>query len=219
MRGRVIAQVTTISPQAFSLEQRNKGLTERFLQLQQHLKFFRDTTSGGKATDPNLTFTPNERRRVMRVLLADGTFAFFPLESTADSFSVKPQTSTCDEIDRYLSVYDNEPSVLKCNLNDLQRARAELREKMMICVQKRVFCCEDQTTRATLRFGLAPIDVEVGDHIAVLHGSRVPIVLRPVPSAEQKADYEMVGQCYVEGAMCGESVVWKEDEAATLLLR
>jgi hypothetical protein len=74
-----------------------------------------------------------------------------------------------------------------------------------------------------LSFALAPWQsdseshsVQSGDHIAILHGSRVPIVLREV--SEREGTYSVVGQCYLEDAMFGEMVSWAPDEAKTFIL-
>jgi Heterokaryon incompatibility protein (HET) len=71
------------------------------------------------------------------------------------------------------------------------------------------------------KFALAPSsengnwvqDGDTRDAIAILHGSRVPVVLREVTGG-----YKVVGQCYLEDAMFGEAVTWEEHEADTLTL-
>ncbi|KAL8774318.1 MAG: hypothetical protein Q9209_001069 [Squamulea sp. 1 TL-2023] len=49
--------------------------------------------------------------------------------------------------------------------------------------------------------GLAPKTVREGDHIAVFLGCQSPIVLRP----NDDGGYLVVGECYVDGLMCGEA--------------
>lgn len=56
--------------------------------------------------------------------------------------------------------------------------------------------------------GMGPESAQEGDHVAVLHGSRVPYVLRHEPS---KDEYRFVDECYVQGMMQGEIV---EDQGA-----
>ncbi|KAF2145870.1 uncharacterized protein K452DRAFT_102434 [Aplosporella prunicola CBS 121167] len=65
------------------------------------------------------------------------------------------------------------------------------------------------------RIGLAPELCEVGDALAVLHGCRVPLVLRRVEGEES---YRLVGDCFVEGAMNGEAVSWFDCEADEIVL-
>jgi hypothetical protein len=64
------------------------------------------------------------------------------------------------------------------------------------------------------RLGLAPEGTEIGDKVAILHGSRVPIVLREQAGGK----YTVLGQCYYEGAMFGESVGWHEHQAQKMIL-
>jgi heterokaryon incompatibility protein (HET) len=59
------------------------------------------------------------------------------------------------------------------------------------------------------RYGLVNLNARVGDVISILHGSKVPIVLRP----SSNDTYQVVGQCYLEGCMYGEEVTWEENEA------
>ena len=48
---------------------------------------------------------------------------------------------------------------------------------------------------------MAPNGVLVGDKIAILHGSKVPCVLRAVDEA--KKEYRVISQCYLDGWMFG----------------
>lgn len=61
------------------------------------------------------------------------------------------------------------------------------------------------------RLALTPDWAERGDQIALLHGSRTPVVLR------QRCDgnFEVVGQCYYDGAMYGEMANF-DDNAANI---
>jgi hypothetical protein len=63
---------------------------------------------------------------------------------------------------------------------------------------------------------LGPKNVRKWDHIAILRGSSVPWVLKAVDAIEDQ--YEIVGRCFVDGAMHGEAVDWSEDEADTFVL-
>jgi len=55
-----------------------------------------------------------------------------------------------------------------------------------------------------------------GDCIAVLNGSSIPWVLREHEDGCEY--YEVVGQCFVDGVMYGETVTWNEDEVDTFVL-
>ncbi|KXT03365.1 hypothetical protein AC578_3961 [Pseudocercospora eumusae] len=73
--------------------------------------------------------------------------------------------------------------------------------------RKAVFCARG-------RFALVPDMVEKGDKIALLHGSRTPVLLRQ----RQNATYAAIGQCYYDGAMYGELADSNEDHADTFVL-
>ncbi|KAF2146190.1 uncharacterized protein K452DRAFT_107214 [Aplosporella prunicola CBS 121167] len=60
--------------------------------------------------------------------------------------------------------------------------------------------------------GQGPVDVEIGDHVYVLFGSRVPFVLRPVdarsgaPGTQHSRSFQYIGDAYVHGIMDGEAL-------------
>jgi hypothetical protein len=63
-------------------------------------------------------------------------------------------------------------------------------------------------------FGLAPMDAEVGDRIALLEGGEVPYILRRKLGEEN--EWEIIGDAYVHGIMDGEG--WKLDELVDIIL-
>jgi hypothetical protein len=69
------------------------------------------------------------------------------------------------------------------------------------CHSRNIFALEKHT------IALGPPNTEAGDVICILHGSKLPIVLR-----RQDDKWGLVGQCYVDGAMFGEAVTWTEFE-------
>lgn len=81
------------------------------------------------------------------------------------------------------------------------------------------------------RLGLAPwmdtrarVGEERGSAIVVLHGCSVPIILERVDGggggddAGEEGEWKVVGDCYVEGVMFGESVVWDVQDARSFVL-
>ncbi len=62
-----------------------------------------------------------------------------------------------------------------------------------------------------LAFGTGPLEVKIGDKIAILSGLRWPVILRGVYEEieqdyqEESAIWEILGICYIEGAMLGEA--------------
>lgn len=75
---------------------------------------------------------------------------------------------------------------------------------------RKLFMSEDEEW-----LGLAPMDAEVGDIIAVLEGGPVPYILRPRIGAEAGC-YELIGDAYVHGLMDGEG--WKPDLLQEIVL-
>lgn len=72
--------------------------------------------------------------------------------------------------------------------------------------------------------GVGPRTLCVGDHIFIVRGARVPLVLRPIEdnflaasSSSLCRDYFYVGRCYLHGYMDGEAVA-PETEWQTLHL-
>jgi hypothetical protein len=62
--------------------------------------------------------------------------------------------------------------------------------------------------------GLAPMDAQVGDMIALLEGGNVPYILRPKIGTGN--EWEMIGDAYVHGIMDGEA--WKPDQLVDIVL-
>jgi hypothetical protein len=87
------------------------------------------------------------------------------------------------------------------------RATAKLRQWGGICLGRRIVFGDGQA------MGLVSKNADAGDEICILHGSRVPIVLRRSGSG-----YEVIGQCYWHNWMYGDKVDWKEGEGDTFLL-
>lgn len=55
---------------------------------------------------------------------------------------------------------------------------------------------------------LVPKTSEVDDHVSILHGSSLPLVLR----SATKGQYALVGSCFVDGIMYGEGVHWDDGD-------
>ena len=57
------------------------------------------------------------------------------------------------------------------------------------------------------RFGLAPATAGVGDEVCVILGANLPYLVRKVPDFDVDAPkYSIVGSCYIDGLMYGESL-------------
>jgi hypothetical protein len=86
--------------------------------------------------------------------------------------------------------------------NDEFDARSLWFEVRWMCRRRTILALEEHT------LGLGPPNTEPGDVICILHGSKLPIVLR-----RQGDRWRLIGQCYVDGIMFGEAVTWAEDDA------
>ena len=99
-------------------------------------------------------------------------------------------------------------------------------ERVQCVVWLRKMVLVPQTDQPEPVLALAPLEIKAGDIIVVLYGLSVPVVLRPhlVPYADEglngtrangkgvngaagkpKFEYELIGECYVDGMMDGEA--------------
>lgn len=69
------------------------------------------------------------------------------------------------------------------------------------------------TTKGVI--GITNKAVRAGDVVAILHGYDTPAVLR---RQGEMGPYQYVSGCYLENAMYGEEVTWREDEADEIVL-
>ena len=88
----------------------------------------------------------------------------------------------------------------------------KLEDLVMIAEKKRVFYTEN------LQLGMAAGAVQEGDQIAIVHGSKVPLILRQAKGGS--GEYYVISQCYLDGWMYGNSprerphphgMWWKEE--------
>jgi hypothetical protein len=218
--GRVIDRIAYVSSHDFNRDDRNKGGISRFLKLHEYVGTLCQlppfALDAHDQTPENKTQTDKDNllRRLLKVVVADRAY-----NSNALDLDTSPKHThlTANELDDLLKAYDQDDSIRMenfriPNFDHLTETRAVLREKMMICYRKRVFHGE----KASL--GLAPRDCAVGDVVVVLHGSKVPCVLRKEEEGSETS-YRFVGQCYYEGAMYGDCCDWGEDAGEEFELR
>ena len=71
---------------------------------------------------------------------------------------------------------------------------------------------------ASIKFNLAASVMQVNDSIVVLHGSKVPVMMRPT----QEHRWILASQRYLKGSMFGEDDAnirgWKEEDAGSFVL-
>lgn len=149
-------------------------------------------------------FQPLTMDRLLQTLLADGSFAF---DEGARELCRNGLSESY--IGRVLEVYDS-LQVPHVDLSADNRALASsLRDHARVAWGRTVFLGE------TGVLGLAHNNVERGDLVCIIHGSKVPLVLRPVAGDQ----YLLMGQCYMEGVMRGEATKdWNEQDADHFVL-
>lgn len=71
------------------------------------------------------------------------------------------------------------------------------------------------------KFGVGPRDVQPGQEVWIVGGSRIPLILKPQPSCISETgckDFTLLGECFVYGIMKGEAVVGREKQAHEIRL-
>jgi hypothetical protein len=68
---------------------------------------------------------------------------------------------------------------------------------MYVAERKRVFVIDN------LQLGMASSAAKIRDKIAIIHGSKVPCILREVEGGA--GEYRVISQCYLDGWMYGKS--------------
>jgi hypothetical protein len=78
------------------------------------------------------------------------------------------------------------------------------------------------TTKEGL-FSMTPLRVSEGCRLAVLHGAKVPLVLRPrLWKGNAEETFEPVGPAYVHGFMDGQAMKWAKEgrlQSSTFVLQ
>jgi hypothetical protein len=100
--------------------------------------------------------------------------------------------------------------LLHTNLPDL--VRQFLTAVRPVVWDRRAFKSTSNCDSAQSMIGLAPRATDIGDHICILYGCSVPVVLRKVTECTDNAWWELIGEAYVCGAMDGEMVRSAEPE-------
>jgi hypothetical protein len=145
--------------------------------------------------------------RILKVVLADGALLYDTPEFSKGVYLL--DTELMDLTHAYLQFHSPDSvSSTPSQLAPYARNVYSLRNLSRVALERRLVVCDDG------RLGLVHQSVQEGDLIAVLHGSRTPVVLQP--RADGK--FEIKGQCYFEDSMHGESIFWDEDQADEFIL-
>jgi hypothetical protein len=128
------------------------------------------------------------RERLLKVFFADGIS-----QVEEDSHPLSPQ-----KIDFLLSRYD--AIAAADNDNKVLRDLYALEEYCGTLRHRRLF------STASGKLVLGSSAMELGDHIAIIFGSRTPLILRSLKDSK----FKLIGECYVEDIMYGDACVWDE---------
>lgn len=215
VRGKKVDIVRTIVDHRFDELSDEKDLT-RYFCLQRICASH--AAHAEKKGTPLKTSTLNERRQRGQAMIAAMTATYSSYSSfTTDNFVGSPPDATFnDELVFMLTYHDDimedaEPlyhrglphalSFMPRTYGGWKSAMSKLRQWGSICVGRRIVFGEGQG------FGLVPKTTHCGDMVFILHGSKVPVVLRRLGRC-----YRVVGQCYWHDWMYGENVNWSEGE-------
>lgn len=132
--------------------------------------------------------------RVLAVLMAQ------------DLRSFGTDTQRENTLDKMLHAYHNyKPAVKRDSApedaSEIREFVRTLSRRKSLCEKKRVFCSKGDL------IGLGPQDIRQDDFICILHGSKVPCILR-----KENRRWQVIGQCFYELWMLGDLVDWKEEE-------
>lgn len=223
--GKVLGTVSWLSPPNFEGVYYREGL-KKVLGLDVHLSYLKAYLGFAPSVKKG-PLLEDTKAQLMRTLLADGAFG----HGGKIPDSMNELIEICDledEIENQVSQAGHH------NLSPIWKGRKEqldrCREWSLIVQRKKLFLCDRRDGKA-LHLGLAPRTIRVGDVVAILRGSKVPVVLRksetktmePIPSGDPDADvgWEVVGQCYLDQWMDGRppaGTEWCESEKIFLLV-
>jgi hypothetical protein len=190
VRGKIIGQVAVVS----SVAHESRQLVPQVWKLEQVVE---SLVLGSRSQGTLLPLTPSDpelMRRVLAVLMAQNMRSFIS--------NIHRENA----LDKMLRAYHNYERVVKKDstledASELEELAQKLARRILLCVKKRVFCSRDGL------IGLGSQHISENDFICILHGSKIPCILR-----KQNRGWEVIGQCFYERWMHGELVDWKEQE-------
>lgn len=195
VQGKIIDSIKAFPTQGFSkiFTSSNQGTAyflgwEGLLQgLRRYLYSMRD-----KLQDQVELKIETLERDVMRTVLADGTMG-----------SQQPLRCVYEMLDAN-KLWAKARGHREAGRNGLTEEEKELlkdyeklEDLVLVAESKRVFMTE------YIQLGMVPVTAQIGDQIAIIHGSRVPCVLREVRG--KSGEYRIISQCYLDGWMYGKT--------------
>lgn len=148
--------------------------------------------------------------RLLKTLLADGSFTLSQALRTqcSDGLSTSYITELLETYHLLERFSKKQWRHMPSTKTDVGRRAAQLCDHARVAWGRRLIVSSDW------RLGLVHESACEGDVICIIHGSKVPLVLRRL----QSGHYRLIGQCYFESAMRGEEVTWGEDDADEFIL-
>jgi hypothetical protein len=220
VQGKKIEEICFLSGPHFENLEKDLNL-DQFLRLEHHgASWLHYTETRGCPLVQERTF--ETCKPIARALMKAMTASFTRLDSfTSENIVAIPPDEIYDELVFMVAWYDlimsgetiyhqgkpHSLSFMPRTWGSWKKAMAKLRQWVSICSGRRIVFGEKQG------FGLVPKKATEGDIVCILHGSKVPIVLRRLGRV-----YRVIGQCYWHDWMDGEKVHWAEDEADSFLL-
>lgn len=134
----------------------------------------------------------NIKRDLMRTILADGALG-----------SEQPLR----RIDRFIEAIERTEEIrqlreqrvgLSAEQKQIVADYEQMENLALVAEKKDIFFTKG------FQFGLVSCVAEIGDQIAILHGSKAPVVLRKVVG-DKENEYKVICQCYLNGWMYGQS--------------
>jgi len=206
VRGKIIREVTHTLPftqiDREPATSRHQWPVHSYLNIARLVDVLREIWPEGRTTP--------SREHILKTCLADGSFVFNRTRSdhnrngmsTAD---IKVLLQTYEYLHALAALQDTQP----CKPTKSWKIKAtQLRDHARVAWGRQVIVGRDW------RLGLAHRSVCEGDLVCVVHGSKVPLVLRRLANGY----YRLMGQCYLEGTMRGEEVTWDEASAEEFVL-
>jgi len=154
--------------------------------------------------------TTSSREHILKTCLADGSFVFNRTTSSdnRDGLSaadIQVLLQTYDYLHALAALQDTQPSK---PTKSWKTKATQLRDHGRIAWGRQLVVGRDW------RLGLTHETVKEGDVMCIIHGSKVPLMLRRLANGYCR----LMGQCYFEGAMRGEEVNWNEESADEFVL-
>jgi hypothetical protein len=202
-KGKAIRKISWLAPRNFEVSYYRDGIN-KFLDLSGHVGLLRQHFGFQcrLSADQVAKRWPNFTGEVLKTLLADGAFGTVqPLpEKTKELERILADENKIMDMKRRIDAGENIPNPRRWwedyALLEKLFEWALIAQKKALLVTKAI---EDVDGSDSINLGLAASAVQANDVIVVLHGSQVPVVLRPAEGGENH--WRVISQCYLESWM------------------